>query len=159
MFCVCGAELRLSVVWGGVVSPRAALQRYLQLGVPDHDVAEDVEQNVGGGACPAAARVGRLDVDGEEVLVGEGLQLQEVELAFEVCNVAAHWRAGHTPPARQTAGALSDRQAHRQTKDWQDACGHSQGQWCMDTGRQNAVRAAFGHSQGNSTQGRVLQST
>lgn len=39
-------------------------------------------------------------MDGEEVLVGERVELQEVELALQVCNVSAHWCARHAPPAQ-----------------------------------------------------------
>ena len=35
----------------------------------------------------------------KEVLVGEGLHAQEVELAFQILNVAAHRSTSHTPPA------------------------------------------------------------
>jgi len=66
--------------------------------VADHALAQGVEQDVGGRAGPGAARVGGLHIDGEEVPVGEGVQVQEVELPLQVSNITAHWRACHTPP-------------------------------------------------------------
>ena len=39
-----------------------------------------------------------FDVDGKEVPVVEGLQLQEVELALQICGVIADWCPCHTPP-------------------------------------------------------------
>ena len=36
----------------------------------------------------------------KEVLVGKGMELQEVELPLQVCNVRAHWRSCCTPTAQ-----------------------------------------------------------
>ena len=39
-----------------------------------------------------------FDVDGKEVPVVEGVQLQDVELALQICGVIADWCPCHTPP-------------------------------------------------------------
>ena len=75
---------------------------HLQLCMADHALTQDAEQNGRRGARPCAPRVCWLHIYGEEVLVGERVQLQEVELALEVGNVTAHRRACHTPPVQQT---------------------------------------------------------
>jgi len=68
----------------------------------DHTLAQDTEQNGSRRPRPCGTRVCWLHIYGEEVLVGERVQLQEVELALEVGNVTAHWRACHTPPVPHT---------------------------------------------------------
>lgn len=75
---------------------------HLQLCMADHALTQDAEQNGRWGPRPCATRVCWFHVYGKEVLVGEGMQLQEVELALEVGNVTAHWRACHTPPVAHT---------------------------------------------------------
>ena len=45
-----------------------------------------------------------LDVQGKEVLVVEGLQLQEVELALQICLFTADWCPCHTPPVPKWQG-------------------------------------------------------
>ena len=69
----------------------------------DHALTQDAEQNGGWGAPPCAPTVCWLHIYREEVLVGEGVQLQEVELALEISNVTAHRRACHTPPGAHTS--------------------------------------------------------
>lgn len=69
----------------------------------NHALAQGVEQNVGRVAAPNAAGVRWLDIDGEEVLVGEGVQAQEVELPLEVGNVSTHRCPRHTPPVQAAA--------------------------------------------------------
>ena len=72
----------------------------LELGVADHALAQHVQEHIGGGASPAAARVGRLHIGVEEVLVGEGVELKEVELPLQICYVSAHWSSCHAPPVQ-----------------------------------------------------------
>ncbi len=75
---------------------------HLQLCMADHALTQDAEQHGRRGPCPCAASVCWLHIYGEEVLVGEGVQLQEIELALEISNVTAHRRACHTPPVPHT---------------------------------------------------------
>lgn len=69
----------------------------------NHALAQGVEQNVGRVAPPDAARVCWLDINGEEVLVGEGVQAQEVELPLEVGNVSTNRCSRHAPPVQAAA--------------------------------------------------------
>lgn len=80
---------------------------HLQLCMADHALTQDAEQHGRRGPRPSAPIVCRLHIYGEEVLVGEWVQLQEVELALEVSNVTAHRRACHTPPVQQTRTVLN----------------------------------------------------
>ena len=75
---------------------------HLQLCMADHALTQDAEQHGRRGPRPCAPSVRWLHIYREEILVGEWVQLQEVELAFEVSNVTAHRRACHTPPVAHT---------------------------------------------------------
>lgn len=72
----------------------------LKLGVADHALAQHVQEDIGRGSRPAAAGVRRLDIGVEEVLVGEGVELQEVELPLQVGYVSAHGGSCHAPPVQ-----------------------------------------------------------
>ena len=56
---------------------------YLQLGVADHAVAQSIKQSARTctGAIPG---VGTFHIDREAGAVGEGVQLQEIELPLQV---------------------------------------------------------------------------
>ena len=67
----------------------------------NHALCQDVERHVGRASSPCTASIGRLHIDVEEVLVGEGVQAQHIELALEVGDVGAHRGSCHAPPVQE----------------------------------------------------------
>ena len=57
---------------------------YLQLGVANHAVAQSVKQSVSRAPSPGVPSVGMPHIDRETNFVGEGVQLQEIKLPFQV---------------------------------------------------------------------------
>ena len=74
----------------------------LKLSVTNHALAQHEQQHIGWATTPPTARVCRLDMGVEKVLVREGVELQKVELPLQVCNISTHWCSRHTPPVERT---------------------------------------------------------